>query len=250
MSKNIVTDFDLATKIYDTDADFVPYPETDPGKIAFIQAQPTGYKILHDQQIGLEVASKVIDIVSNEEDVTFAAETLAFTGLTTAWYLFGRGARVQRRRLKLEKLATDDPEQRPSALMLHDMVRDDYKEVLSQGKNLLKAYRSTEKKEFATVPGRKAALGRLLGHASLTLACLPIGDDIGYDKLYMTDAELQLRARDRGKEALELGRTIAKTIGRTPAMAHLAHHDSELAVYWRRNAPAGAKAALMDAMAA
>jgi hypothetical protein len=214
MSKNTVIDFDLPDKAYDTDIDFVPYKETDPERIAFIQAQPAGYKILHDQHIGLDVGNQIFNTVSEPEDIVFTAETLAYTGLGTAWYLFARGARVQRRRLKLEKLATDDPEQRPSALMLRNMVKEDYREALTQSNDLLKALRSKDKKEYVTVPKRRISLGRIIGHASLTLACVPIGDSIGYDDLHLTDAELQLWARDTCKNTLEKGRVVGRMIGK------------------------------------
>lgn len=247
MTKNIYKDFDLPNKHLTNEADFIPPRTRDEEEEARRRANPSGTVILEFQDKGLEIARAVLGGLKNssEEDIKFASETFAATGLNTAWYSFARNARVQRRRLKLEVLATDDPEQRPSTFMLLNNAISDLEDAEAQSKLLVAQYIIGSPESFR----QRTILGRTVGHAALTLSCVPLGDRIGYDDYQMTDFDLQDLARRRGLYSLEDGRRLASKIGSAPSLAQLAYPDSDLSVYWRRHAPNGALEAYEEAIA-
>lgn len=247
MTKNIYKDFDLPNKHLTGEVDFVPPRARDEDEILRRRSNPSGTLLLEYQHKGIEIARAVLGGIKNgsPEDIEFTAEVLAATGLNTAWYSYARNSSVQRRRLKLEVLATEDPEQRPSTYMLLGNAISDLgnADALS---GLLITQHVTGSPEAVR---QRTNLGRMVGHASLTLSCAPLGDRIGYDDISMTDFDLQDLARRRGLHSLERARELALRIGSAPSLAQLADPDSDLSVFWRRQAPNGALAAYEEAVA-
>ncbi len=239
----LLKDFDLPQKYLDGDGDHVPQKARDPAEIARRRALRPGMLIYEQQHTGLAVAKRVLELVDDQPAVHFASETVAVAGLTSAWYLFGRGAKEQRKRLKLEMLAADEPELRPSAYMLLQNAQHDLQHALDTSQRLMTAAAYGPRAE--TQP--RIALARTIGHTSLTLACVPIGDAIGYDLVHASNADLQFMARARGLHVLQQGRLLGKQLRTAPSMAGFADTDSDLSVYWRRSAPDGAVDALVQA---
>ena len=242
----IYKDFDLPKTHLGPEGHFAPPKARDQEEIERRQAQPRGVLVLEAQHDGIEMACDILPALRQSEDITFAADVLAASGLNTAWYLFGKDAPVQRRRLKLEILATDDPEQRPTTFMLLNNAVDDLKEALVVSNTLIKGSRE----QLPDTEQKQKVLGRIIGHASLTLSCASLGDQIGYEMQDISNHDIQDLARRRGLHALGASKEIGKTIGTAPSLAQLADPDSDLSVYWRRNAPDGALAAYEQAAAA
>jgi hypothetical protein len=236
MSNRIYKDFDLPTKHLVGEQHFLPPKTRLEDEENHRRSQPSGTLILESQHTGIRMAAAILRELRRPEDITFSADVLAASGLNTAFYLFGREAPVQRRRLKLEVLATEDPEQRPSTFMLVQNARDDLNRGEAESTTLLDAHRGS----WPEANKHKKILGRTIGHAALTLSCAALGDKIGYEETYITDFDIQDLARQRGLSALEHARAMATEIGTPPSLAQFADKDSDLSVYWRRNAPDGA----------
>jgi hypothetical protein len=238
-------DFDLPTKHLSGANDFVPPKARDEAEIERRRELVRGTLLLESQHTGIKMAKSILDKLVDPTDIAFAADTLAVSGLNTAWYLAGRSAPVQRRRLKLEVLATDDPEQRPSTYMLIRNAHGDFWRAEEQSTELMDLHRL----QLPVVADKARRLGGTIGHGALTLSCAALGDEIGYDNIHLTDFEVQDLARRRGLYALEQARVLANVIGTPPSLAQLADPDSDVSVYWRRQAPNGALEAYEQASA-
>lgn len=226
-------DFDLPKIHLAEEGHFVPPKARDEAEIERRRAQRPGRLVLQQQQRGTEMARDILGRLSHPDDINFGADVLAVCGLNTAWYLMGKGADVQRRRLKLEVLATEDPEQRPSSLMLLTEARGDFNRATQVGQELL----DTSHLHEAVVAKNKRSLGRMIGHGSLTLACVAIGDRVGYESSMMSDFDVQALARERGLQLVENARAMQVDLRTAPSLAGLANPDSDIAVFWRREAP-------------
>lgn len=234
MSKTIYKDFDLPTKHLDGEQHFAPSRARDSGEIERRRQQPSGTLLAETEHRGIARASFIIPRLSETPSINFAAETLAAAGLNTAWYLFGRNAPVMRRRLKLEVLATADPEQRPTTLMLLDNAAQDLRDATDLSAELVEATRGGQTGKLGAL---KSELGRKVGHGALTLSCVPLGDQIGYESSQLSDADVQMVARQRALHSLEQGRVLEEKMGVPPSMGGLGDQLSELSFYWLRNAP-------------
>jgi hypothetical protein len=245
MNRRIYRDFDLPTKHLTGEDHFLPPKARDETEIERRQSLPPGTILLEHQHAGIRIAARILSRLVEPNDIEFSSEILAASGLNTAWYLSGQRAPVQRRRLKLEELATEDPEQRPTTYMLIQNAQSDFELAQSQSQQLIELHLSS----VPTIDKQRKVLGRTIGHGALTLSCASLGDQIGYDELQLTDFELQDLARRRGLNALEQARTLAELIGTPPSLAQLGNADSDLSVYWRRQAPNGALDAYEQARA-
>lgn len=245
MTRNIYKDFDLPNKHLNGETDYIPPKARDEDEIDRRRSNPNGTLLLEYQDKGIVIARAILNNLRSgtENDIDFSSNILAASGLNTAWYSYGRNAPVQRRRLKLEVLATDDVEQRPSSYMLLCNAIDDLGNA-SKDSELLIGQHITRNPEAIR---QQTLLGRIVGHAALTLSCVPIGDRIGYEDTYLTDFDLQDLARKRGLSSLETARELAVKIGSAPSFAQLTDPDSDLSVYWRRQAPNGALEAYTQA---
>lgn len=243
MSNRPYRDFDLPAKHLNNSTNFIPPKAREEAELTRRQSQRPGTLLAEFQHKGILVASRILNGIYEKSSEDFAANVLAPTLLNTAWYLFGQNAPTMRRRLKLEQLASDDPEQRPSAFMLRQNAAQDLVRALRTSQLLTDAIRHGSEKE----DDLKKELGRIIGHSALTLACVPVGDEIGYSSTEISNFDLQLVARNRGLGALEQARVMSSTIGAPPSVAQLADSYSPLAVYWQRLAPNQALEAYQEA---
>jgi hypothetical protein len=239
-------DFDLPNKHLAYERHYVPPRTRDSAEAERRRSLPRGVLLAEQQLKGLQVATTILEQLGQDgEGLRFATRWLAASGLNTAWYSYAHDAPVMRRRLKLPILATDDPEQRPSALMLHHDIVSSMRQGLTHAARIVVTTGRTP-----VVETYQTQVGRIVGKASLTMACFAIGDFIGYESASLDDFDLQDLARRRGLASLEDARTLAAAIGTPPSMAQLANPDSDLAVFWRRQAPQGAYEAYEAAVAA
>lgn len=238
MRKDIYKDFDLPTKHLSGATDYIPPRTRDEEEAWRRHNNPEGTLVLEKQRDGIAMARTILSASKElpEKDIEFVSDMIAASGLNSAWYSFARSASVQRRRLKLEMLATDDPEQRPTTYMLIDNAISDLDQTYNES-GLLVAQHMIHDPE---IERQHKIVGRSIGHAALTLSCAPLGDKIGYGEIQMTDFELQELARNQGLETLYRARLLDQELGRAPSIAQLPDPDSEFCVYWRRNAPNGA----------
>ncbi len=233
MSTRPYRDFDLPTRHLTGERHFIPPKARDEAEIERRRAQRPGTLLTEAQHKGVVIASRILAAVHAKDSLNFVAETLAPASLNTAWYLFGQDAPTMRRRLKLEVLGTDDPEQRPTAYMLHQSSVEDLQTATAYSAELVGATRAG----LESTGRLRRELGRVLGHGALTLSCVPLGDTIGYEAAALSNFDLQAIARQRGLHALQQARVLTEAIGTPPSIAQLADPISDLSVYWQRNAP-------------
>lgn len=232
-NKQPFRDFDLPTKHLGGERHYIPPKARASEEIERRKSMPRGTVLAEQQQRGIAVATAILSqLDEGGEGLRFATKWLAASGINTAWYNFAAEAPVMRRRLKLPILATDDPEQRPSALMLHRQIVSTMHEARGKAAQI-----TSEVGRSPLIETHKAQLGRSLGHASLTMSCFAIGDFIGYESATLNDFDLQALARQRGLASLEDARVLSDAIGVAPSEAQLADPDSPLSVFWRREAP-------------
>lgn len=241
--ERIYKDFDLPTKhVHGTH--FVPAKAREEAEIARRRQLPKGVLLAEQQARGLAVASTLLKHLSDTESIAFSGRLITASGLNTAWYGFARGAEheVMRRRLKLPYLAVQDPAYRPtSADLLHDaaFAFGEARAVAEQVTAALET-RSPKTERY------KRSLGRQVGSASLTLACVDLGDRLIEQPLRSVDT--QMLVRQRSLQALNDARTLSNTLGLPPSIAQFADPDSQLSVYWRREAPNNALKAYQAAV--
>lgn len=232
----IYKDFDLPTKHLGADKHFVPAKARDEAEIARRANRQPGVLLAEQQERGVAVASSILKHLTAPEGVAFSARVLPAAGLNTAWYSFARGAEfeVMRRRLKLPFLVarTDEFRQSSDDLLTEAAFRFD--EARGKGVELIAAIEG----ELPKTERVKRSFGRMVGKASLTLACVELGDRLVEHPLGSVDT--QILVRQRSLQALNDARTLQTEVGLPPSLAQLADPDSHLAVFWRREAPTDA----------
>lgn len=226
-------DFDLPTKHLGEGKHFVPAKARDEAEIARRRQLAPGTLLAEHQERGVAMAATIIKLVNKPDDIAFTARLLSAAGLNTAWYSFARGAEseVMRRRLKLPFLAVHQPEVRPSTSDLVQEAAFRLSEARDSGVALIDALNHAPLKTERL----SKTFGRQVGKASLTLACVELGDALQAQPL--TTVHTQNLVRGRCLQALEDARTLSQQVGLPPSIAQLADSDSHLSVYWRREAP-------------
>lgn len=241
--ERVYKDFDLPTKHLDG-LHFIPPKARDQNEIERRRQLPRGVLLAEHQERGLAIASTILKHVEDRESVEFSSRILSASGLNSAWYGFARGAEyeVMRRRLKLPFLAVQKPEfQESSADMLYNAAYE-FGEARATADQLKTAIEAHSPK----VDNYRRTLGRMIGKASLTLACVDLGDELCARPLGSVDTQTLVRARSL--RALNDARTLGDSIGLPPSVAQLADPDSHLSVFWRREAPNGAAMAYRTAV--
>ena len=245
MGKRLYTHFDLPVGLHESDRlheellkkkHFMPPKSRDEEEIARRKALAKiapGILTAEFQYRGLAMAHIIMNRLESKPALDFTGQTLAPAALNTAWYSFARGAEVMRRRLLLPKLATENVEDRPSALMLQYDSSYYFKQSAEEGLPLIAALK--DRSPAAKNYHRRVAQN--VGHAGLLATCISLGDQIGYEMGGVPDFELQAIARQRSLRALERAQTMHAILGVPPSIAQLADPDSPLSVYWRREAP-------------
>lgn len=232
MSKKPFTDFDLPTKHLSGGNHFVPPKARSKEEIERRRRLPAGTLLAEYQYRGLAMSTIILGLVREPQDLESATAIISPAGLNTSWYIHALGSEVMRRRLKLAKLATDDPEQRPSSYMLHRQATDLFAEATDTAHRLVVATSRGQESMY----DYKKRVARTVGHASLVLDSVEIGDQVGYGSIQVTDFELQHMARNRGLQVLQQARTLQDQIGEAPSLAGLADPDSGISVFFRRQA--------------
>lgn len=248
-TKQFYKDFDLPTKHLSEAKHFVPAKARDEAEIARRRELAPGTLLAEHQERGVAVATTIIKLLSKPGDIAFSSRVLSAAGLNTAWYSFARGAEneVMRRRLKLPFLAAhqpleDQPEVRPGT---DDLLQESafiFSEARATGTELIDAL---DHMPLKTERLRKT-FGRRVGKASLTLACVELGDTLQASPV--STIHTQNLVRHHCLQALEDARTLSSQVGLAPSIAQLADPDSHLSVYWRREAPNEANAAYHQAV--
>lgn len=232
MSKRPYKDFDLPTKHIEGERHYIPPKARDRAEIERRKSQPAGTLLAEHQHAGLAVATIMLGILQDTDDIMSAASFIVPAGLNSAWYSHAQHSQVMRRRLKLAKLATEDPEQRPTSYMLHHEATDLFGKATDAAKQLVLAIRHQIPEGI--FDSRKELL-YTLGHASLVLDSVSIGDQVGWD-IQVTDFDLQDLARKRALNALERSRALQAEIGEPPTMAAFGDYDGLIARELRKNA--------------
>lgn len=243
--KRRYTDFDLPTNHLPGNQHFIPPKARDSDEIARRRELRPGTLLAEYQVRGLGMAAIILENVQEVEDVKFASKVLAVSGINSAWYSFARGYehQVMRRRLKLPVLATDNGEAELSVAEFLPNSHEALQKAALEAHMLVGANQNLP----AKIEQYKKQIGRSLGGVSLALACLASPE--GLQEATQSDGfEAQNFARRRGLWALHHSRTLATQLGSYPSIAGLADRDSDLSVYWRRNAPDGALEAYEQAL--
>lgn len=229
-------DFDLTNKHLNGERNYVPPKARDETEIERRRSLPRGTLITEFQQRGLQIAHAVLAQVHQPEDLRFASRFLAASSINAAWYTFAEEAPVMRRRLKLPVLTAEIPEERPSSYMIHLNALD----VLARATEQARGVIANVGLDHDQAEYRRRQFGRTVGHGALTIASISLGDTFAYDRIDTKDADVQLAVRDAGLRTLQDARFLQADIGTAPSLAQLADPDSDLSVFWRRNAPNGA----------
>lgn len=231
-------DFDLPTKHLEETKHFIPAKARDEAEITRRRDLAPGTLLAEQQERGVAVATTIIKLVTEPNDIAFSARLLSAAGLNTAWYSFARGAEneVMRRRLKLPFLAAHQPlgQELPVRPNTDDLIQETaylFSEARASGLGLVDAIQCNP----VRAERLRKAFGRQVGKASLTLACVELGDQLQSPLIGAVDT--QKLVRGQCLQALEDARTLGHQIGLPPSIAQLADPDSHLSVYWRREAP-------------
>lgn len=234
MSKRPFTDFDLPTRhIPKGSKHFVPPKTRDSAEKERRKELPKGTLLTEFQQTGIQISALMLGILQDPHDIESASETITPASLNTSWYLFAQNVlEVMRKRLKLARLATDDPEQRPTSYMLHHQATNLFAGMAGEARGLVVATAHG----LESIADYKKRVARGVGHASLVLDSVSIGDKVGYGDIQANDFDLQNMSRLRGLKALEQARNLHLVTGEVPSLAGLADPDSGVAVHLRRTA--------------
>jgi hypothetical protein len=204
-----------------------------------------GMLIIEKEQQGLSVAANILTIINDPISREFATRLLGATVFNGAWYHSAQGAHrasidesVGRRRAKLPDLTAEGDDWRPNSDSLLVSSAERLQIASDWGGKLLTGMETKGSKT------REKAFGKYLADTSLVIASVEIGDYTATAR----PAEAQHLAWRSGLEMVNNARSLGEEIGSHPSPAQLADPDSDLLVFWRRNAPDGAYAALPRAL--
>ncbi len=232
-------DFDLPTNHQAKGADYIPPKARDEAEIERRHRLPTGTLLAEQQCDGIAISADTLSVLERGEDLAFASRILGASALNTSWYLFAKGAPVMRRRLKLPVLASYDPELQPDT----DQLVQQRNLSLSQAKSRADRHTamvSVGLRELA-LEDSKTLLGRHVGNAALKIATVDLA------RQSRDGFEIQDIVRRRALRTLRDARELGGEIHTVPSLAQLANPDSDLSIFWRRNAPDGALSAYQSA---
>ncbi len=236
--------FDLPTQHLPAEgAHFVPPRARSRAEIARRRGRPAGTLVAEHQLHGLQIAANVLERVGQQDDrdLIFATRVIAVAGLNSAWYTFPSGD-VMRRRLALPNMIGIDGEEPPSFADHYAMAKQGFREATIAAEGLVFAAGERSRQAAA----QRMALGRQLGENSLVLACSELAPFLPFDN---GERAVQAQARQLSLQTLEGARNMTEEIGTAPSLAGFADPDSDLSVFFRRNAPDGAYEALEAATA-
>jgi hypothetical protein len=238
MNKLPYTNFDLPRQHLNA-PDYIPARTRDNDEAERRRLLPTGTLVLEQQRRGLAVIAGVLARLDQPDDIAFASHIFAASTLNSSWYSYGKHASVMRRRLELPTFATESGWREN---------RQDF--VAKIGSSIVRAQQLAGDMIATHATSRRTArqtelFGRYVGTVSLEIAGLPIVDM----PQTMDPFDVQSAVRDVSLDVLETARTLGHQIGHNPSLAQLADIDSDVLVYWRREAPNGAYDALESTLA-
>jgi hypothetical protein len=201
---------------------------------------PHGTILAEHQRDGLAIASRIMQSVEQPEDLAFAGNVIAMSSLNAGWYNYAANSSVMRRRLLLPTLASEESDWRETKTGLLTKAQ----QGLATSAVLAEVLVATKVENRSTARAQQQ-LGRQLGNTSLQLACIEVGTIAGSYSAF----DVQDIARTESLQLLEQARVLGDQVGSHPSIAQLADQDSDLAVYWRRQAPNGAYQAYEAAIA-
>lgn len=239
-NKPIFKDFDLPTMHLEGLEHYVPPKSRDEYEIARRRTIRPGMLLAEYQRRGLDIAATILKHVDRPDDLAFTSNVLAASSMNSSWYGIARNARVMRRRLKLPILGQEDQDYQPN---IEGLCKGAANELLNAGlfANIHMAalkYRSPE------THTHQLRLGRVVGNAALTIACVGFSQSKLERLSRLPDDLIQQAVRRRGLQALNQGHVMGEEIGTPPSLAQLADPDSDVSIFWRRTAPQGAFDAL------
>ena len=221
---------------------FVPARAIDPIEIVRRRDMNPGSLLAECQLTGIRCASKILEIVTDEEGLPFTCDILGQAGLNTAWYSYAERAHdVMRRRLHLPILA--HARARNPDFLIEDAV-EGYQKAETCARKLKNAI---EHGVLSEAPHQRN-FGRIIGNTSLRLACYEPAVSGELESAEGDDIRLQDLARKRALELLESARDAYLVMHAHPSIAQLSDPYSPLAVYWYNNAPGSARSAVQDAL--
>ena len=239
----IFKDFDLPVRHRPKGADYVPPKARDEEEIARRRIRPAGTLMADEQCDGIAITADILGGLEDPDDLAFASRLLGASALNTSWYLFARNAPVMRRRLKLPVLTVPADDVRPDTLELIQ-ARDLRLEDVS-GRS--RTYASIVAFNFGEhlQENHRINLGRNIGNSALSIATVDLGDIFTFGST--DDFEVQDAVRRRALRTLTDARELGSELHTIPSLAQLPNPDSDLSVFWRRNAPNGALTAYEEA---
>lgn len=236
-------DFDLPKEHLLDDRHYVPPKTHDHTEIARRKELTPGTLLAETQQRGLAVARHILEYVSDEEGLLFAADMICIAGLNTAWYSYAQNSDVMRRRLKLPIMA--HPRSRNVATIAEDSVEALGKQVRRAGQLVTATeYRLRSESDL------QRRLGVGVGNVSLRLAMIEPASRAVFNEVGDSDEFAQDIVRRRCLQMLDRARVMHRDTGSHPSIAQLSDPYSHLAVYWHRNAPGCAQSAVVDSLSA
>jgi len=220
-------DIDLPQQHFNDGAHYVPPRSRDSVEAFRRRTLPKGTVLAEQQQRGLVLATKVIDLIEDPTDRTFMYELLAGSGINTAAYSL-QTDRTQRSRLKLSILADDDAEWRQDLEGLRDNNHHNFLGATA----LAEVVVAKTINRSPSIERHTRAFGHHMGNTAIECAILSAGS-LGGGSAF----DVQDWARQQGLRALDFARTAHRRIGTHPTMAQFDDRDSDVMVYARRNAP-------------
>lgn len=231
---------DLPTQHTNPELDYIVPPARDPEEIALRQSKPSGYLVAREQHRGaLIVATMFKQEFADPASRRFTAQHAGAAAENTSHKSFSENAHllppqlgpVQRRVLKLPTLTAGRPEWRPDSAEIQRDTADHFTTACGEALKVMKCIEFSSPRTMQS----KVNFGRTVGKAGLYAACIELGDDLVGAAI--TDADVMLRVRQTCLESLSYARHIGSIVGSNVTLAQLANPDSDLSVYWRREAP-------------
>lgn len=230
--------FDLPKQHLD-DRHYVPERARTASEIERRRSVPSGTILAEHQRDGLLIASQMLQAIEEPEDLAFATDLIAMSGLNTSWYSYAAHSPVMRRRLNLPVLADEETDWYETSIGLRAKTQESLVGAVAIAEAL-----ATATQERRPTDRHRQQLGRRLGNVSLGLACIELSNSADAYSAF----DMQHFAREQSLRTLEKARTFGDQIGSHPSIAQLADPNSDMVLHLRRHAPNGAFEAYEEAI--
>lgn len=215
-----------STERFDHIRDFVPHKARHAHEIKRRKALPKGSLVLEAQARGLEIMTEGLRRMQTVAEVQEWADCMAVAGIGTSPYLFG--GNVMHRYVPLPMLAAHRPEKRPTSEELLERTIHSLQKARFFADHLAVAHqmRVSSTKENAL----RLQTGKMIAHASLSLATISLGDTTADPGNYLTSSDVQTMVRNTAMRTVQRAGSVALEIGAFPSAAQIAEPLSPLAV--------------------